>query len=672
MSTNVTFNGTNYPVPETGETSWGEDVSALLIALGTFAATATTQRATIRTATTSPITVSSTDYCVVCKLAAPGAVAVTLPAGSTGQLYVILDGTGDAATNNITITPNGSETINGAANYVIRTNNGSVILQFNTTLTRWVVLAADGNVSDSDIASNAAISHSKLAGITAGSVLLGNVSNIPTATALSGDVTVDSSGTTAISAGAIVNNDVNASAAIAYSKLNLSDSITNTDVNGSAAIAYSKLNLSTSILNADINASAAIDRSKLASGTADHVVINNGSGVLSSEATLANTRGGTGTGTYTTGDVLYASATNTLSKRAIGTAGQVLTVVGGVPAWSNAAAGDAVLSAIQTFTQLNTFSGGISVTGGSAANNSIWSASNVLRNRGGTGGWAVDNTSGNAILSATDVGATTIGASASVSDSTVYQNTIRGATQEVLTLNNVASDTNGVFTRMQVRGTTRSFIGASTTLSFSLLNSSATGVCSATDAGAWEWGPSPFAALTQTINGGIAAQCTSSNYHTFFRTSGADTQAPVIIARSATENGSEVYVNFFEGATNAITIGSEGGGIRRNAGDTAYEFYNASDLNLKNITGTYSGGLQQVVNVPVRRFSWKTSPEREHFRFIAQEVQKQIPTAVFEGSDGFLQLGESDFIPIMWNAIQEINAKVETQAAEIQLLKEKQ
>jgi hypothetical protein len=38
---------------------------------------------------------------------------------------------------------------------------------------------------------------------------------------------------------------------------------------------------------------------------------------------------------YTTGDILYASATNTLSKLAIGTSGQVLTVSGGIPAWGS-------------------------------------------------------------------------------------------------------------------------------------------------------------------------------------------------------------------------------------------------------------------------------------------------------------------------------------------------
>jgi hypothetical protein len=44
--------------------------------------------------------------------------------------------------------------------------------------------------------------------------------------------------------------------------------------------------------------------------------------------TLANSRGGTGTGTYTLGDILWASAANTLSKLPIGAANQHLSVNG--------------------------------------------------------------------------------------------------------------------------------------------------------------------------------------------------------------------------------------------------------------------------------------------------------------------------------------------------------
>jgi len=64
----------------------------------------------------------------------------------------------------------------------------------------------------------------------------------------SGNVTL----TTSISTGAIVNADINASAGIAYSKLNLNQSITSADIVNGA------------ILNDDINANAAIALSKLA------------------------------------------------------------------------------------------------------------------------------------------------------------------------------------------------------------------------------------------------------------------------------------------------------------------------------------------------------------------------------------------------------------------------
>lgn len=48
-------------------------------------------------------------------------------------------------------------------------------------------------------------------------------------------------------------------------------------------------------------------------------------------------KGGTGNASYTMGDTLYASGATTLSKRAVGAAGKVYTVVGGVPDWATAA-----------------------------------------------------------------------------------------------------------------------------------------------------------------------------------------------------------------------------------------------------------------------------------------------------------------------------------------------
>ncbi len=80
------------------------------------------------------------------------------------------------------------------------------------------------------------------------------------------DVTteIDSTVGIQIKADGITNTHIKTSAAIAYTKLALTDSIVNADIKTSAAIAYSKLSLTNSILNADINASAAIAYTKLA------------------------------------------------------------------------------------------------------------------------------------------------------------------------------------------------------------------------------------------------------------------------------------------------------------------------------------------------------------------------------------------------------------------------
>jgi hypothetical protein len=58
-------------------------------------------------------------------------------------------------------------------------------------------------------------------------------------------------------------------------------------------------------------------------------------GAITLAGTLGPTSGGTNQSSYTKGDILYSSATNTLSKLAIGTANQILTVdATGVPYWA--------------------------------------------------------------------------------------------------------------------------------------------------------------------------------------------------------------------------------------------------------------------------------------------------------------------------------------------------
>jgi hypothetical protein len=97
------------------------------------------------------------------------------------------------------------------------------------------------SIINADIKSDAAIDFSKLATLDSTYLLVGSAAGVATKRAITGDVTIGNTGVTAITAGSIVNADVNASAAIAYSKLNISNSVLNADINSAAAIATSKL-----------------------------------------------------------------------------------------------------------------------------------------------------------------------------------------------------------------------------------------------------------------------------------------------------------------------------------------------------------------------------------------------------------------------------------------------
>lgn len=70
-----------------------------------------------------------------------------------------------------------------------------------------------------------------------------------------------------------------------------------------------------------------------------------GSGTITLAGTLGAVNGGTGQTTYATGDILYASAVNTLSKLTAGTNGYVLTLASGVPTWAASTGGVTSFSA---------------------------------------------------------------------------------------------------------------------------------------------------------------------------------------------------------------------------------------------------------------------------------------------------------------------------------------
>lgn len=139
-----------------------------------------------------------------------------------------------------------------------------------------------------------------VAGLTTladGKIYVGNASNVATEVTPSGDVTMSNAGVMAIASDVIV--------------------------------------------NADVKTDAAIARTKLASGTASHVLINDGSGVMSSEAALAIARGGTNNGSLavTAGGTLYTDGTKIVNVGA-GSSGQILRSNGSsAPSWAAAPSG---------------------------------------------------------------------------------------------------------------------------------------------------------------------------------------------------------------------------------------------------------------------------------------------------------------------------------------------
>lgn len=239
-----------------------------------------------------------------------------------------------------------------SADYLLKVN-ASNLLQFDS---KSVLLS--GDVVNADINASAAIAYSKL--------------NLATS---------------------IVNADISGSAAIAYSKLNLATSIVNADISGSAAIAYSKLNLSTSIVNADINASAAIAYSKLAALTASRVLVSDGSGFVSASSVTSTTLGyldatssvqtqldaKTLKSTLTTkGDIYAATAASTPARLGVGSDGQYLKANSSTATgleWASVSNNLTIVSKTTTYTAVTTDDVILCDTSGGAWTLSLFAAS---------------------------------------------------------------------------------------------------------------------------------------------------------------------------------------------------------------------------------------------------------------------------------------------------------
>ena len=98
-------------------------------------------------------------------------------------------------------------------------------------------------------------------------------------------------------------------------------------------------------------------------------------GAITLAGTLGPTSGGTGLGTYTIGDIIYASASNTLAKLPAGTNGQYLVLAAGIPSWTTA-----VSSGVSSFS-----AGTTGFTPSTASTGAVVLAGTLISGNGGTG-----------------------------------------------------------------------------------------------------------------------------------------------------------------------------------------------------------------------------------------------------------------------------------------------
>jgi hypothetical protein len=191
-------------------------------------------------------------------------------------------------------------------------------------------------------------------------------------------------------------------------------------------------------------------------------------GAVTLAGTLGATSGGTGLAAYTTGDILYSSATNTLAKLGIGTTGQVLSVsAGGVPTWSTA-------SSVTPSTPLNSIQfNNASAFGGSA--NLIWDNTNGLLGIGGT------PTASKGTLQVGTIGYTDTGVIAGFASSTagynqiVLQNTSSNAAASAnLNVSNDAGTSTTNFGEFGINSSTFMGTGSFSTAGYTYLASAST------------------------------------------------------------------------------------------------------------------------------------------------------------------------------------------------------
>ncbi len=115
------------------------------------------------------------------------------------------------------------------------------------------------------------------------------------------------------------------------------------------------------------------------------------------------------------------------------------------------------------------------------------------------------------------------------------------------------------------------------------------------------------------------------------------------------------------------------GNAAKTSGGTTW--INSSDERLKDITGKYERGLDEILSLRPVTFYYKESNPRglpsteENIGFIAQEVRDVFPEAVCKGKDGYLDFNMHPVNVALVNAMKELKVENDELRKEIKQIK---
>ena len=514
-----------------------------------------------------------------------------------------------------------------------------------------------GTITDAKIASGAAIAHTKLASIAAGSVLMGNSSGVPTATTFTGDVTINSSGVTAIGSGVIVNGDINASAAIAGTKINPdfgSQAVTTTDV---FKAALGTANAPSITFTGDLNTglySPGADQLAFSTGGTGRLFIDSagrvGIGtaspgylldVATSEIRLNNTAG--------TGAKI--SFWDTTTQSAIGTnAGSLVFYNSG---------GSTERARIDSLGRL--------LVGTSSARSNLFNSSSIASNI-----FQVEkaaDSAGISIVTNNDTGATAYLALCRSKGTTLNSNTLVASGDILGTLTFQGNDGTEFVDGARIEAFVDGLSGANDLPARLVFSTTADGASSPTERMRITSAGDLCLGTTSTSYGerlAVSKSSGSAPVASFFNTTGSGNQACLDTSLNSTANNTSSY--HLRATTQTVANWYlYGNGTSSFTSDARKK---------KNIETTRDGYLEDLSRLRVVKYNWfnQDDSEPKELGLIAQEVEQVFPGLVqeadkLEGDDFNCKVLKGSVLPFMLlKALQEAHAKIGTLEAKVAAL----